>query len=77
MVSHAVVRIDVEIVFPERELFAAKRAILKVENALGVEGLTHIARLEVEVGPRAAPCVATVTNQFAGFDDVAALDNET
>lgn len=47
-------RVDVEIVLSEGELFAAERAVFEVEDALGVEGLAHVARLEVEVRPGAA-----------------------
>ena len=58
----------------QREDFVAQRAALEVEDALGVEGLSHVTGLKVEMRPRGTPRGATVADELTRFDDVVGLD---
>ena len=61
----------------EREGLAAQGSPFEVEDALRVEGLTHITGLEMQMRPCGTTRRTAITDEFASADDIAAFDNET
>ena len=74
LVCHAIVGMAAEIVLLERERFGTQCPILEIEDTLGVESLAFVACLEMEMGSGAATSVASIANQLAGANGVAATD---
>ena len=65
--------IDVEIMLLEREDCVAQCAVCEVENAFWIERLAHVAGFEMEVWACRAACRASVADEFASLDNVAAI----
>ena len=74
LVRHSVVGIHIEIVPLQRQHRVAERTVVEIDHTLGIEGLAHIPRLEMEMRAGAAAGAAAQTDRLARRNQIVLMD---